>query len=114
MGAFVVASVQPLTIARCFKTSVSDRFDGLLSGWVFIVWYWFYELSLARWLLVLGVSSQSLFPNRRMVILFGAKPVIWELGVSIWAPCGTIWALGGTLGDLGSNRKDTWGSRIGF
>ena len=61
-GAFAVASLQPMTTARCFKTVGANRFVGLLGCWVFVVWFRFDYFSLltcvlARWLL--GVSSQS-------------------------------------------------------
>ena len=54
--AFAAASLQPLRVAHCFKTLGSNRFDGLLACWVFVVWVVFYQIpslkyALTRWLM---------------------------------------------------------------
>ena len=37
--AFAASWLRPLTVARCFKISGFDWFDGLMVWWVSVVWY---------------------------------------------------------------------------
>ena len=115
--ACAAASLLPLTIAHCFKTLGSNRFDGFLWNCrFFVAWSLLYDFSLlecvlARWLLDVSSQSNLLFPKQKTVVMFGARNCdLGGLVLPFWFSEDHF----DTLGDRGSSRKDTRGSRIVF
>ena len=121
--AFAAASVQPLTIAHCFKTLGSDRFDGLLVCWVFVVWFLFYSVPLlkcllARWLLAVGclafLQTYLRFLVPEVVISHACCLHFRILGNSGTTLRARHFASFAILVASGSTRKDTLRSSLGL